>query len=297
MTRHRLVVPALAAHPCAGQADGMPEGDVVHRTAARLHAALAGRVLTRTDLRWPTLATVDLSGREVEQVVSVGKHLLLRVAATEDGDAALTLHSHLRMEGSWHLHRTGSAPARESAHDVRAVLANREWTAVGHRLGMLDLVPTAAEGRLVGHLGPDVLAPSWDSDGLEQAERNLVADPNRAIGEALLDQRVLAGVGTFYLAESLFVRGITPWTPVRDIADVRGLLALVHRMLAANADAARVTQSTTGELRPGRSQWVHGRAGRACRRCGARIRVAPIGKAPQDRVAFYCPGCQRGPVG
>jgi len=264
----------------------MPEGDVVWRTAQRLHAALAGRTITLSDLRWPSLATTDLTGRAVQEVVSAGKHLLARI------DGGLTLHSHLRMDGSWHVHRTGEPWARRRPESgVRAVVANDTWTAVGHELGMLDLVPTDAEGTLVGHLGPDVLGPGWDP---AEAARRLAATPTRPVGEALLDQRVLAGVGTYFMAESLFLRGVSPWTPVSGAGDPAALVALVRRLLEANRD--RAVQSTTGDLRPGRQQYVHARSGRPCRRCGTTVRVAPIGQAPQERPAFYCPRCQPGPA-
>lgn len=269
----------------------MPEGDVVWRTARRLDQALSGRELLLSDLRWPSLATVDLAGRCVLEVVSAGKHLLVRVAAAGDA-AALTLHSHLRMEGSWHVHRTGERwETARAAHGVRAVLANAAWTAVGHRLGMLDVVPTAREHELVGHLGPDVLGPSWDA---EVAVTNLVAEPDRPVGEALLDQRVLAGVGTFFMSEALFVLGITPWTRVRDLEDPPAVVERVRAMLAFNAGSP--VQTTTGDSRPGRQQYVHARSGRPCRRCGNAVRVAVIGAPPQDRTAFYCPVCQPGPA-
>ena len=264
---------------------------MVWRTARRLHAALAGHRLLTADLRWPSLATADLTGREVTQVASAGKHLLTRLGATPESPP-LTLHSHLRMEGSWHVRRTGdTVTASRRTGPVRAVLANTEWTAVGYSLGMLDLVPTTDEGSLVGHLGPDVLGPGWDAAA---AAENLAAQPDRAVGEALLDQRVLAGVGTFFMAEALFVRGVTPWTPVRDAGNLAELADLVHRML----DLARGSplQTTTGDTRPGRREYVHGRSGHPCRRCGTPIRVARLGLAPQDRVAFYCPSCQQGPT-
>lgn len=259
------------------------------RTARRLDAALAGRALTVADLRWPSLAAADLTGRTVLEVRSVGKHLLTRLEGA-GGLPPVTLHSHLRMEGSWHVHRTGRAWSARPAEGVRAVLANEEWTAVGHLLGMLDLVPTAEEAGLVGHLGPDVLGERWDP---QLAAANLSADPGRAVGEALLDQRVLSGVGTFFMAEALYLRGVTPWTPVRDAGDPVELVGLVHRLL----DFCRRSpfQTTTGDTRPGRSQYVHSRSGRPCRRCGTMVRVAPIGTAPQERTAFYCPSCQQGP--
>jgi endonuclease-8 len=269
----------------------MPEGDVVWRTARRLHTALAGRLLLRSDLRWPSVAAADLSGRRIAEVVSAGKHVLLRLEATGTGPA-LTLHSHLRMEGSWHLHRTGGRwETARPAEGIRAVLETDEWTAVGHRLGMLDLVPTAEEHRLVGHLGPDVLGPTWDP---AEVVRRLQAAPDRPVGEALLDQRVLAGVGTFFMSEALFLRGTTPWTPVREIGDPAALVDLVHRMLSLCRDDP--LQTTTGDTRPGRRQWVHARSGRPCRRCGTTLRVAMVGEAPKDRTAFYCPSCQRGPT-
>jgi endonuclease-8 len=267
---------------------GVPEGDVVRRTARRLHAALAGRTLVRSDLRWPSLATVDLRGREVLEVVSAGKHLLTRV------EGGLTLHSHLRMEGQWRVHRTDDEAFRRRADrnpGVRAVLANAEWTAVGERLGMLDLVATDREDGLVGHLGPDVLGPGWDP---AEAARRLVAVPDRPVGEALLDQRVLAGVGTFYMCEVCFLRGVSPWTPAGEVPDPDALVALVHTVMTANAE--RVVQSTTGDARKGRQQYVHARSGLPCRRCGTTVRVAPVGVPPNDRTAFYCPRCQPGPA-
>jgi endonuclease-8 len=268
----------------------MPEGDVVRRTALRLDAALAGQLLTASDLRWPSLATADLAGRTVLGVQSVGKHLLLRC----DGDPALTLHSHLRMEGSWHVLRTGEPFRSRPASGIRAVLETPSWTAVGHRLGMLDLVRTDEEGTLVGHLGPDLLDPDLDRD---DAACRLLAEPGRTVGEALLDQRVVAGVGTMFMAEVLFVLGATPWTTVADVEagpGTRRLVDLAVRMLQANVE--RAVQTTTGDTRNGQQTYVHARSGRPCRRCGTTVRVAPIGPAPQDRTAFYCPSCQRGPT-
>ena len=268
----------------------MPEGDVVWRTARRLHQALAGRELLASDLRWPSLATVDLSGRRVVEVVSAGKHLLTRVEAGGD-DPPVTLHSHLRMEGSWYVERTGEPGGRRSASGIRAVLTTSDWTAVGHKLGMLDLVTTDREDELVGHLGPDLLGPGWDP---AEAQRRLLEHPEREVGAALLDQRVLAGVGTFYLAEACFLARVTPWSPVSALADPAQFLALVHRLLDLNKD--RADQVTTGDLRRGRQNFAHARSGLPCLRCAATVRVAPIGTPPQDRTAFYCPGCQRGPA-
>ncbi|WP_298991700.1 DNA-formamidopyrimidine glycosylase family protein [uncultured Pseudokineococcus sp.] len=292
----------------------MPEGDTVLRTARRLDAALAGRVLRSTDLRWPTLAAADLSGQVVREVVARGKHLLART------DAGATLHSHLRMDGSWHVQRTpppgGAGAGRTprlrggSAEGVRAVLVTDDWTAVGHRLGMLDLVATAEEDGLVGHLGPDLLADDWDTgdgctdgggtdgggtDGAGAAVAALVADGDREVGAALLDQRLVAGIGTFWMSETLFLRGVSPWAAVRDVPDLAGLLARTRRMMRAAADAREPVQTTTGDTRPGRNRYVHARSGLPCLRCGTTVRVAPLGSGPTARSAFSCPVCQPGP--
>ena len=257
----------------------MPEGDTVHLAARRLHAAIAGRRLTRTDFRVPSIATADLSGRTVREVVARGKHLLLR---TDDG---LTVHSHLKMEGSWHLYRPGER-WRGPDHQVRAVLETEPWIAVGWRLGILELLDTADEHRAVGHLGPDVLGPDWDAD---EAARRLGADPGRQIGVALIDQRALAGPGNIYKSEALFLRGVHPRTGVRDV-DLAPLVGLVKRLMEANRDTGR--QITTGDRRPGRERWVYGRAGEPCRRCGTTIRREAQGPPDAERVTYWCPSCQ-----
>ena len=270
----------------------MPEGDVVLRTARRLHAALAGKALTKSDLRWPSLATVDLTGRPVLEVVAVGKNLLIRVTSLAgEPDGGLTLHSHLRMDGSWHVHRTGERWNARPEHGIRVILGNGEWTAIGHRLGLLDLVATVDEAGIIGHLGPDILAPEWN---LAEATDRIAAHPDRTIGETLLDQRVIAGIGTFFMTEACFLRGVNPWRPVREVADLRALTEMAHRLMTANVE--RAVQVTTGDARRGQEQWVHSRSGRPCRRCRTTIRVAPLGLPPAQRVAFWCPSCQPGPV-
>jgi endonuclease VIII len=270
----------------------VPEGDVVLRTARRLQAALAGRIVTTSDLRWPSLATVDLTGREVLEVVAVGKHLLIRLGHRGNEPGGLTLHSHLRMDGSWHVHRTGEAwRGARTEHGIRVILANTDWTAIGHRLGMLDLVATDDEASLIGHLGPDLLAPDWN---LDAALGRVLARPERTIGETLLDQRVIAGIGTFYLSEACFLRGVNPWLPVGEVSGPAALIDLAHRLMTTNVE--RGTQVTTGNTRRGQEQWVHSRSGRPCRRCRTTIRVAELGRPPTARVAFWCPACQPGAV-
>ena len=263
----------------------VPEGDTVWLAAQRLNDALADRVLTHTDFRVPQLATTDLTGQAVTAVVSRGKHLLTRL------DSGLTLHTHFRMDGSWHLYRPGSKRSGGPDWQVRVVLANEQWNAVGYRLPVVELLPTVEESQAVGHLGPDLLGPDWNP---VEALRRLLSDPSREIGQALLDQRNLAGIGNLYKAETLFLSGVTPWTKVGAVGDLGKLVTRAQRLLEANKN--RPAQSTTGDLRRGEQHWVFERAGRPCRRCGESIRVAMQGEAPRERVTYWCPRCQAGPA-
>ena len=258
----------------------MPEGDTVHLASTRLQRALAGRVLTRTEFRVPRYATTDLSGRRVEEVVARGKHLLFRI------EGGTTVHTHFQMDGSWHLYRPQDK-WRGPSHQVRALLVTEPWTAVGFRLPVLDVLPTADEKEVVGHLGPDPLDDaSWNED---EAVRRLQERPDMTIAEALLDQRALAGVGNIYKSEICFLRGIHPDTPVRDVDDVREVVRLSARLLRANGTTGN--QITTGVDRPGQRQWVYGRGGDPCRRCGTRIERTG-GGIGAERVTYRCPRCQ-----
>jgi endonuclease VIII len=264
----------------------VPEGDTVWRTARHLDQALTGSTLTGSDLRVPALATIDLSGSPVVGTVARGKHILTRIG---DGDGALTLHTHLKMEGSWHLYRSGSR-WRRPAHQARVVLHTEAWTAVGFSLGIVELFPRAEEATVVGHLGPDLLGPDWSAD---EAVRRLSSAPERAIAEALLDQRNLAGIGNMYKAELCFLAGVNPWLPVGEVPDLTRLVRRAQLVLEANKE--RVEQSTTGDLRRGRTMWVFRRDKQPCRRCGTTIRVAMQGDELVERATYWCPTCQPAP--
>ena len=188
--------------------------------------------------------------------------------------------------GSPRKSRTGFA----NHPDARAILVGPEWTAIGLRLGMLDLVRTAEEHTLVGHLGPDILAPDFDRD---QAVTNLAASP-MPIGAALLDQRNLAGIGTLWSSESLFLERMDPWAAAGQLGSesLTRLVDRARRLMVANADFA--VQSSTGNRAEGQTSYVHARSGRPCRRCGGTVRVAAIGPPTQERTMFYCPRCQGG---
>jgi endonuclease-8 len=251
----------------------MPEGDTVWLTAAMLRQHLAGRTLTRCDIRVPQFATVDLTGQVVDEVLSQGKHLFIRVGR-------VSIHSHLKMDGSW---RVGNRPVRVD-HRARIILEANGIRAVGADLGVLEILERDRDGDAVAHLGPDLLGEDWDP---ARAAANLSSRPDRPIGEALLDQRVLAGIGNVYRNELCFVSGHLPTTPVNAVADPRRLVSRARDMLWANR--FRWTRCTTGDTRPGRQLWVYGRAGQPCRRCGTRINYDDAG----DRVTYWCPSCQR----
>jgi endonuclease-8 len=228
---------------------------------------------------------VDLTGSRTVEVVARGKHLLHRF------DTGATLHTHLRMEGQWRVEHPGAPTERALRRtDLRAAVLTARWSAVGLRLGMLDLVPTAREGDLVGHLGPDVLGPDWDAP---LAAARVRAAPG-SVGDALLDQRVLAGVGTFWASEILFLERVLPWTPAGDIEPDR-LLAMLERLHRLMSAARRTGwQASTGIQRSGEEAYVHARSGRPCRRCGDTVRVAMTGQPPRQRTLFSCPTCQGG---
>ena len=257
----------------------MPEGDTVYRAAKNLAEVLDGTVLTRCDIRVPKFATVDLTGETVHEVVSRGKHLLMRV-----GD--YTLHSHLKMEGSWHIYRDGGR-WRRPAYQARAIVANDQVTAVGFELGLFEVIRTADEDEVVGYLGPDLLGADWDAD---VALANLRSQPEREIGLALLDQRNLAGLGNVYRCELCFLRGVLPTRPVGEVNDLERMVALGKKLIEANKN--RVERTTTGKLR-GATDWVYGREGKPCLRCGTRIMRGELGNTElQLRDTYWCPHCQ-----
>jgi endonuclease-8 len=260
----------------------VPEGDAVWNTAKRLHDALAGQVLTRSDFRVPRYATVNLTGNLVTEAIARGKHLLIR---TENG---LTVHTHLKMDGYWRIQPADASRPLGRSHQLRLVLGNTRWTAAGYLLGITEVLPTAREDQVTGHLGPDLLGPAWDPAA---AAARLAREPGRPVGEALLDQRNLAGIGTWYLAEMLFLRGIDPARPIGTVDDLPALVTLGHRLLDANK--TRPGHTSTGDTAPGRESWVYGRAGRPCRRCGTPVRRGEQGPPGQERLRFWCPNCQR----
>lgn len=256
----------------------MPEGDTVWRTAQRLHEALAGAEVVRFDMRVPGSAVADLRGDIVREVVPRGKHLLERIGEW-------TLHSHLQMEGAWHVYARGER-WRAPAFRARAIVGSTAYDTVGFDLAMVEVLPTSDEERIVGHLGPDPLADDWNP---AEATRRLGADA-RPVHVALLDQRNVAGFGNEYANEILFLRGILPQRPATE-TDAAAILDLGARTIRANRD--RSGRTFTGDTRAGRSTWVYGREGRPCRRCGTLVRCGSLGaSSTSERNIFWCPSCQ-----
>lgn len=277
----------------------MPEGDTLQRAARTLHRALAGKVVTRFETRYAQLARVDdetpLVGRTVDRVEARGKHCLLHLSRD------LVLRTHMRMSGSWHVYRPGERWQRAPSR-MRVRLDVADFVAVAFDVPVAELVPAAELARgPVGELGPDLLAREFDTD---EALRRLRTLPARAVGEALLDQRAVAGAGNVFKSEVLFLAGVDPRTPVADLDDgtLREVLATARRLLRANVhDAAGpgiVTygglRRTTGRSDPSERLWVYGRAGAPCRRCGGRVERFRQGELA--RVTFVCPTCQPLPV-
>lgn len=255
----------------------MPEGDTIHRAADRLRPALAGKALVRIEAgrargRRPPPGTL------IDAVEAQGKHLRIRFA---DGTA---LRTHLRMNGSWHLYRTGERWQRP-AHTARAVVEVDGWVAVCFSAPVVEL---ERDDAATAHLGPDLTSAELTDAHLDTAVERMaaLAEPGTEIAVALLDQRVAAGIGNVFKSEVLFLHGVDPFSPVADVPvdERRRLLATAAKLLRANATSAgpRITyQGATA---------VYGREGQPCRRCGSPVRRRRQGE--QARSTYWCPTCQ-----
>ncbi len=256
----------------------MPEGDTIHSAARRVGAALVGKPIVAIETPQPRHALdrwdERLGGRNVRSVDARGKHLFIRF----DGD--LTLHSHLRMTGHWGVYRRGER-WRRSARRAWLVIRTERHEVVEFDGPVLELMTdsrTRFDRRLTA-LGPDILDPDFDERRL--LERLRREAPTRALGDALLDQRNLAGVGNMWKAEGCFLTGVDPWRPLRELSD-DDLLAVVR--------AVRPLMLASAEGRRAPRRWVYGRAGLPCRRCATPIRAR--GQGDDNRTTYWCPRCQ-----
>jgi endonuclease-8 len=273
----------------------MPEGDTIFRAARTLNRALAGKTIVAFESLLPALTRVHedapLTGRTFERVVAAGKHILMHFSG------GLVLRTHMRMNGSWHIYRTGERWQRPRG-DMRIVIATSDFVAVAFNVPVAEMIPSRdlARHRELRTLGPDLLGGDFDAG---EALRRLRARPDAAIADALLNQRVLAGIGNVYKSEVLFVCRINPFALVRDLADeaLAELIQAARKLLLANvADGLSPMTTYTGFRRttrrddPKQRLWVYGRGRLPCRRCGTPIAVRKQGV--DARLTYWCPACQ-----
>lgn len=254
----------------------MPEGDTIHRAANRIRPVLEGRVPDRLTMPRNDRWAQRLAGRPVTGVDAHGKHLFIHF------DGQLVIHSHLRMTGAWTIGRVGDRwrRARRRAWLVIQAGAGEVVQFDGPVLELLTESRRRFDSRLAA-LGPDVLGETLDQGEVLRRLRD--DDPTRSIGDALLDQRTIAGLGTIWRAESCFAAGVNPWRPTGGVTD-REVLAIV------GSARDQMTAAVRAGERPGRRA-VYGLDGRPCRRCGTRIRRASLGD--DARVVYWCPSCQQ----
>ncbi|HUQ64228.1 MAG TPA: DNA-formamidopyrimidine glycosylase family protein [Acidimicrobiales bacterium] len=255
----------------------MPEGDTLFRTAATMQRWLARREVTAAATRVPGLTASRMVGRCIESVESWGKHLLIRF------DSGQTLHTHLRMSGSWHVYRTGEAWQRPE-RQARLVLTCGDRVAVCYNAPVVELLAPRAEEvhPSLSRLGPDILEDPVDFE--EVRRRAAALPPDLALGELLLNQTVVAGIGNIWRCESMFLESRNPWTTRSGVSagELDKLMTTASRLMRASADPK-------SPARPA-PRWVYRRAGRPCRRCGTKIESRPQGE--QARTAYWCPTCQ-----
>jgi endonuclease-8 len=275
----------------------MPEGDTIFRTARTLERALGGRAVTAFDSVLAPIAAFARShpivGRTVVAVRSAGKHLLIEFSG------GTVLRTHLRMNGQWHVYRPGERWRRSRA-GMRIVIGTAEWVAVGFNVPVAEFVEARDLPRhpVLSRLGPDLLAPEVDV----QAVAARLREAEGTVEDALLDQRVMAGVGNVFKSEVLFLCGIDPFRPARSLSEeeAMALVGTARRLLQANvldpALPARVlppyrARTTTRSLNPGTRLWAYGRGGRRCLKCGSAIHVRRQGASV--RLTYWCRRCQR----
>ena len=264
----------------------MPEGDTIWRLSERLQP-LVGRVITHSDFRIAPLATASLTGERIDCIWPYGKHLYWQCGER-------ILHTHLLMDGEWRIHAMGRRWSKP-AHTARLVVHVDGVELVGHDLGVVELWPAQQYGQRTAHLGPDLLAPEWADTGRDEAIARIVSHPGRTIGEALLDQRNLAGIGNEYRAEVCFLKGLHPAAPV-SACDVPAVVDLAAKLMRDNRH--RVKRTFTGDERE--NTFVFGRRHRPCRRCGTTIESSTLGgatsvadpEAGRERIIWWCPACQ-----
>jgi len=272
----------------------MPEGDTIFRAARTLHQALAGRPVTRFQSVFPALTRIDedhpIAGRTIESVSSRGKHLLMTFSSD------LVLHTHMRMNGAWHLYRAGERWRRPS-RDMRIVVATTDAEAVGFNIPVAEFLSARqlARHERLRQLGPDLLDPAFDA---RHVVERVAAHGSEAIADVLLNQRVMSGIGNVLKSETLFVARVHPFTPSRELplAVLEHVIGVARRLMRMNVRELATVAATAGgrktinSLDPRVRLWVYGRAGKPCRQCGAPIASRKTGL--DARITYWCPRCQ-----
>lgn len=278
----------------------MPEGDTIYRAARAMQRVLAGAVVTGFETGYAHLARVNddtpLARRTIEKVEARGKWLLLYFS----GD--LILLTHMLMSGSWHLYRTGEA-WQKPRRLMRVVLTTGEWQAVGFSIPVAEFHTARSLERRAGvqKLGPDVLAGSFTlQQGIDALTAHRISEPEDEIANALLNQRVIAGLGNVYKSEICFATAVHPFRTMRTLTaeEIAAIAEVSHRYMAQNVKDGTVEEALTytGPRRTTHSSdgsvrlWVYGRRGEECRRCGTIIQAYKQG--PDARMTFWCPECQ-----
>jgi len=266
----------------------MPEGDTIFRAARTLHQALAGKTVTRFETVLPKLARVDdqqpIAGRRIQRVESAGKNLIIAFS----GD--LYLRTHMRMSGSWHVYRPGERWQRRR-DDMRIVIATEDFVAVGFNVPVAEFHDERSLARNddLRLIGPDLLGTAFD---MAETSRRMRARPQSEIGQVLLNQRVVAGVGNVYKSEVLFLAGVNPFATIEALTDeaLERIIAVSREVLQRNTSPDAHQRRTTPFLNPDQPLWVYGRGRLPCRKCGTAIEVRAQGS--DARLTFWCSRCQ-----
>jgi endonuclease-8 len=277
------------------QEKNLPEGDTIFRAAATLQRALAGKRVARFESVFPALTRVHedhpFTDATIDNVRAHGKHLLMQFSN------GFVLRTHMRMNGSWHIYRPGEKWQRPSG-SMRVLVATSDFVAVGFDIPVAEMIKAGAIARhaVLSQLGPDVLAGDFDR---AEALRRLRARSSSEAAEALLNQRVMAGLGNVYKSEVLFMCRVNPFAPIGALDDeqIACLIDTGRKLLLTNVGTSLAPMTTyTGYRRttrrndPGERLWVYGRARLPCRRCGTPIEIRKQGVGA--RLTYWCPRCQ-----
>ena len=262
----------------------MPEGDTIFRAARTLHRALAGKRVAKFETAFAQLARVDdqspIAGRTIERVRAAGKHLII------DFSGGLSLRTHMRMNGSWHIYKAGERWQRPRS-DLRVLVATDDYVAIGFNVPIAELETTATVDNL--NLGPDFLAEEFD---VAEATRRIREQGNEEIANVLLNQRVVAGIGNVFKSEVLFLANVNPFRLTANVteSELQKILTLGRRLMKQNVLPGTRERRTTDRAHPAEGLWVYSRGGEPCRKCGTPIQYRKQGR--DVRGTYWCPKCQ-----